>query len=344
MKPMFALRHFASAPSLIVETSRSPTTIRPEVGRSMPAMRFRSVVLPEPEGPMSAMKSPSSTVSDRLSSTVRTWVSRVYCFTSESMRMREVAELMRLSFWSVLLDADLLLRAPGMRGRGGVGDDLLAAREARRRLHLRARGGAERQRLERGLAVRDEEDALLASHLRDGGRRHHHLRPRLLVDLRLRVQEHHPARHFGEHLRVLGEELDLHLDRALLAVGRRDDLPEPRLVGLVRIRVQRDLRGLPEDELPDVLLVDVGFHLERGEVHDDRERRAGGARPAVALGRDGLSEKRLLHGDDAVDRRVDLGVLDLLLEVAGLGFVRRNLGLERLHLGIRRVEGLLRSD
>src|ERR1039457_1917454 len=66
--------------------------------------------------------------------------------------------------------------------------------------------------------------------------------------------------------------------------------------------------------------------------------------PAEAAPRDGLSEERLLHGHDAVDRRVNLGVLDLLLVIAGLGYVRRNLGLEHLHLGVRRVEGLLRSD
>src|SRR5512140_3324868 len=161
MKPTFALRHFARAASLIFETSASPTRIRPEVGRSIPAMRFRSVVLPEPDGPMSATKSPSSTLRESLSRTVSTCVSRVYCLTSESIWMRGVA--MRLSFvfpGSVLLEADVLLAAPRVRRRGGVRDDLLAAGDAGRDLDLQAGRGAEDERPEGRLVVRDDEDAL----------------------------------------------------------------------------------------------------------------------------------------------------------------------------------------
>src|SRR5664279_4651630 len=170
MKPTFALRHFASAASLIEETCWSPTRIVPDVGRSMPAMRLRSVVLPEPEGPMSATKSPSSTDSDNLSRTVRTCVSRVYCFTSESMRMRVVpgvpvapdeSELMILLLPRISLSScGFLLGTPGMSGGRGVRDDLLAARKAGRHLHLRAGGGTEAEGLERSPLVRDEEDAL----------------------------------------------------------------------------------------------------------------------------------------------------------------------------------------
>ena len=45
------------------EISLPSTTMRPPVGRSMPAMRLSSVVLPEPDGPMSARKSPRGTAS-----------------------------------------------------------------------------------------------------------------------------------------------------------------------------------------------------------------------------------------------------------------------------------------
>src|SRR5262249_18198201 len=51
-------RHLASAPSPS-ESMRWPATlIVPSVGESSPPMRLSSVVLPEPEGPMSARKSP----------------------------------------------------------------------------------------------------------------------------------------------------------------------------------------------------------------------------------------------------------------------------------------------
>ena len=40
----------------------------PEVGESIPAIRFRRVVLPEPDGPMSERNSPRGTSSERSSS------------------------------------------------------------------------------------------------------------------------------------------------------------------------------------------------------------------------------------------------------------------------------------
>ena len=50
MKPTLRLRHFASAPSESWPTSVPATTTRPAVGRSIPAIRFSSVVLPDPDG------------------------------------------------------------------------------------------------------------------------------------------------------------------------------------------------------------------------------------------------------------------------------------------------------
>ncbi len=40
--------------------SRSPTKVRPEVGVSSPAMQCMRVDLPEPDGPMTAVKRPLS--------------------------------------------------------------------------------------------------------------------------------------------------------------------------------------------------------------------------------------------------------------------------------------------
>jgi hypothetical protein len=50
------------------------------VGVSIPAIRFRSVVFPEPEGPISATKSPSAIERETLFNTGTLNLSRVYDF------------------------------------------------------------------------------------------------------------------------------------------------------------------------------------------------------------------------------------------------------------------------
>ena len=59
-KPTFRERHSASCAGVIALTSAPPTRMLPLVGLSSPAMRLSSVDLPEPEGPMSAVKVPCS--------------------------------------------------------------------------------------------------------------------------------------------------------------------------------------------------------------------------------------------------------------------------------------------
>ena len=76
MKPTCRARHAASAVSVKCEISLPPTITLPLVGRSMPAIRLSSVVLPEPEGPMSARKSPDGTPSETPLSTGTSNVSR----------------------------------------------------------------------------------------------------------------------------------------------------------------------------------------------------------------------------------------------------------------------------
>src|SRR5947208_1733291 len=61
MKPTWRVRQRASSASLMPEMQSSPTKISPPLGRSSPAIRLRSVVLPEPDGPISARNSPSGT-------------------------------------------------------------------------------------------------------------------------------------------------------------------------------------------------------------------------------------------------------------------------------------------
>ena len=60
-KPNSSRRNFASSAPERPVTSRPPTEIRPAVGASMVARQFRSVDLPEPDGPMIPTNSPAST-------------------------------------------------------------------------------------------------------------------------------------------------------------------------------------------------------------------------------------------------------------------------------------------
>ena len=55
-KPTLRERHSASCAGVIALTSAPPTRTVPLVGLSSPAMRLSSVDLPEPDGPMSAVK------------------------------------------------------------------------------------------------------------------------------------------------------------------------------------------------------------------------------------------------------------------------------------------------
>src|SRR3954468_6320724 len=78
MKPMCRARQAASARSDRLLISVSPILIDPRVGRSIPASRFSSVDLPEPDGPINPMKSPASTAIDTRSRTGISMASRLY--------------------------------------------------------------------------------------------------------------------------------------------------------------------------------------------------------------------------------------------------------------------------
>src|SRR5216684_574971 len=60
-KPIRERRNRASSASLRPASAVPPTVTVPDVGRSSPATRLRSVDLPPPDGPMMAVNSPSST-------------------------------------------------------------------------------------------------------------------------------------------------------------------------------------------------------------------------------------------------------------------------------------------
>ena len=76
MNPMLRDRQRASAGPRSCPMFVLLTTMSPEDGESMPPIRLSSVVLPLPDGPMRATKSPAVTSSDRPSRTGTSWVSR----------------------------------------------------------------------------------------------------------------------------------------------------------------------------------------------------------------------------------------------------------------------------
>src|SRR5215472_2233287 len=67
-KPSFLLRIAASASPDSLETSLPSRKYEPDVGVSRQPMMFMNVDLPDPDGPMMAMKSPPATESETPSS------------------------------------------------------------------------------------------------------------------------------------------------------------------------------------------------------------------------------------------------------------------------------------
>ena len=63
-KPMRSRRSLLNASSLRAPRSRSPRWIDPEVGRSRPAAQWRNVLLPDPDGPITAVNEPFANLSD----------------------------------------------------------------------------------------------------------------------------------------------------------------------------------------------------------------------------------------------------------------------------------------
>jgi hypothetical protein len=62
--PVFWRRSFVAASSPRRLTTAPSRTTSPDVGRSRPPRRWRRVLFPDPDGPMTATNSPGSTASD----------------------------------------------------------------------------------------------------------------------------------------------------------------------------------------------------------------------------------------------------------------------------------------
>src|SRR4051812_17354691 len=149
--------------------SSPPTRSTPPSGRSMPAIRLSSVLLPEPDGPINAMKSPSSMESVMLDSTGTVCTPRRYDFTSCDISTSGAAPFARfiaccpLMLWLRHVDfrAVRQLRVgrthQHVAGAHAVECDQVAEFRARRDRHLM-----------HGLVLDDEDDAASVA-LNDGG-------------------------------------------------------------------------------------------------------------------------------------------------------------------------------
>src|SRR5688572_16905137 len=128
---------------------RPSTVIVPAVGGSRPPMRFRRVVLPEPDGPMRATKS------------ARSMSRSMPCRTSMLSRPRRyVLVTPRISISALISPRRVGERDPvavGERGRGRD-DDALAGGDAAQHLAVGAGGLAEGDRAGGDLPVGDHED------------------------------------------------------------------------------------------------------------------------------------------------------------------------------------------
>ena len=199
----------------------------------MPAMRFRSVVLPEPEGPMSATNSPSGT-------------SQV-----DAVEHRELLGVAPVDLRHL---ADVHHRHRGLPGAYPFDPDARAAVLERRRPAAATsvspparpsrtttwpcRSVADaRSRAPGRLPSRTSNTIGLPSRVATAARGHQHHRRRrgrrgsLLL---LRLQERDLGAHLGLQVLVLVEDRDLHLHRGLGAVGGGDDLAQHRLVACGR--------------------------------------------------------------------------------------------------------------
>src|ERR1041384_2976548 len=92
MNPTCRARHDARADSPTFPISVPETSIGPDEGLSMPAMRLRSVVFPEPEGPMSPRNSPSGISNEMSRRTGISYESRQYDFETFWIETRAMAD------------------------------------------------------------------------------------------------------------------------------------------------------------------------------------------------------------------------------------------------------------
>src|SRR5690242_9318144 len=212
---------------------RPSTTIVPAVGVSSPPIRLSSVVLPEPDGPMSATKSPRGMSRSMPCSTSIVSPPRRYVFVTPRISTR------------TFMDAGLLVGEPRRRTvpeRGRRRDDhALARAHAVDDLALRADALARRHRAALHTSIRVDEQGVPAYGIGGHGHRGGYGRARGVGG---GAERRHPDPHIRHDARILGADRDAHLDRGFGAIGGRDDGDDRARDLPVGIGVQHRLYGL----------------------------------------------------------------------------------------------------
>src|SRR5688572_3150176 len=188
-----------------------PTWTSPEVGPSRPPTRLRSVVLPEPEGPISATKSPFGMSSVRPCSTSTVCLPRTYDLWTS--RTRTIA--------SLIAALPRFHRVSVLQGCRRLYDHEVSCRDAGADLAAVSHLAAERNRAALRAPLAREVDDVLAAILpnRCGRDQHAARRRRRVASSRPRLEERDAHPHLRHDARVLHADRDAHFDRRLGAVG-----------------------------------------------------------------------------------------------------------------------------
>src|ERR1700730_6784061 len=238
MKPTLAARQTARAASGSRVMSSPPTRSSPLSGLSMPAIRLSSVLLPDPDGPISAMKSPCPISS----------VMSVRTGTICTPRRYDFATWLISTSGAVLT---LLLRQSNF---GAVPDLLVRSQHERvARVHAIDRDeltdpGARRDRYLPHRVVLDHVDHFLAVARDDRGGLHHD--HRLLFLRRNRSgEERDLCAHVRKHACMALHETHLDQHSRFRSVHRRHDARDPACQSQVGQRVEQDLARLIDVDL-----------------------------------------------------------------------------------------------
>src|ERR1700688_3162759 len=212
MKPTLAARHSASAASGSRVMWSPPTRSSPLSGLSMPAIRLSRVLLPDPDGPIRAMKSPSPISSVMSVKTGTICTPRRYDFATWLISTSGAALTLFLRQSNFGAVPDLLVRSQYERVAQvhAINRDELTDLSARRDHHLPHR------------VVLDHIDHFLAVALGDRGGLH---RDNGLLFLRRNRsrEERNLCAHVGKHTRIAVHETHLDQHGRFRAVHRGHD-------------------------------------------------------------------------------------------------------------------------
>ena len=231
--PMCRARHADSLPPDSLSMRSPATVIDPSLGVSSPPIRFSSVVLPEPDGPISDEVVPFRDIEvDALED--------VDALAAALKHLVEIAnrdESIRHRYCTFTL-------SPSLSVARAVHDDPFARTHAGQHFHLIAVLEADADRAPLDAIVFHDEHDRLAVRRADRRLRHQHARRRRRAPARparLLAQERDLHAHVGQDPRVQRVEPDADLHRGLLPVGCRNRRDDVRRDLPVLIRVEHRL-------------------------------------------------------------------------------------------------------